>query len=614
MHTTCETSIRVAARHSAKQFAENSAENSKVRIGQAGFTAPHFSRGGHTSLFITGSVQISAHCLFCVCVQERGNTLDLEHQKKAPIYEALEKFRRQRVVPFDVPGHKRGRGNPELVELLGEKCVSLDVNSMKPLDNLCHPVSVIKDAEDLAADAFGAAQAFLMVGGTTSSVQSMILTACKPGDKIILPRNVHKSAINALVLCGAKPVYIDPKVDRELGIPLGMEAADVRVAIEANPDAVAVFINNIWNEFCTSVAQSRHIEASTIKQFADSLGMLSDPKLALSNKLIDQLCYEHEFESIVKENLKLKEDKEIPYVLPVELNNSPEYTPNVSSNKIALLVAEGDIVVEGPETSIASATLVPEIIKLANDDEVKGLVLRVNSPGGSAYASEQIWEALEFFKGKGKTLAVSMGDYAASGGYYISCGANRIFAEPNTITGSIGIFGMIPSIKGFVSGKLGVTSDVVSTTPNADLSLMEPMTPFQREAMQNNVNRGYELFTSRCAKGRNIPLDTLKSIAEGRVWDGKEALRLKLVDEFGGIDDAIQWVAKEEKIQNDYSVSLYPVFEEDLLNMIFKSVPVNAAAAQQPAQELYLQETVDRIQNILKQDKLQCRMDDIYIY
>ena len=170
--------------------------------------------------------------------------MNREHQKRAPIYEALEKFRRQRVVPFDVPGHKRGRGNPELVELLGERCVGIDVNSMKPLDNLCHPVSVIKEAEELAADAFGAAHAFLMVGGTTSSVQSMVLTACKPGDKIILPRNVHKSAINALVLCGAVPVYIDPKVDTDLGIPLGMEAADVRAAIEANPDAVAIFINN----------------------------------------------------------------------------------------------------------------------------------------------------------------------------------------------------------------------------------------------------------------------------------------------------------------------------------------------------------------------------------
>jgi len=170
--------------------------------------------------------------------------MNLNKQKRAPIYEALAQFRKQRVVPFDVPGHKRGRGNPELVELLGEKCVGIDVNSMKPLDNLCHPVSVIREAEELAADAFGATHAFLMVGGTTSSVQSMILSACKSGDKIILPRNVHKSAINALVLCGAVPVYVDPRVDPKLGIPLGMEFADVQSAIEQNPDAVAVLVNN----------------------------------------------------------------------------------------------------------------------------------------------------------------------------------------------------------------------------------------------------------------------------------------------------------------------------------------------------------------------------------
>jgi arginine decarboxylase len=170
--------------------------------------------------------------------------MNLNDQKHAPIYEALNRFRKQRVVPFDVPGHKRGRGNPELVELLGEKCVSIDVNSMKPLDNLCHPVSVIKHAEELAADAFGAAHAFLMVGGTTASVQSMILSACKSGDKIILPRNVHKSAINALVLCGAVPVYIDPRVEPHLGIPLGMELDGVRRAMDENPDAVAVLINN----------------------------------------------------------------------------------------------------------------------------------------------------------------------------------------------------------------------------------------------------------------------------------------------------------------------------------------------------------------------------------
>lgn len=165
-------------------------------------------------------------------------------QEDAPIYEALEQFRRMRIVPFDVPGHKRGRGNPELSELLGDRCVNIDVNSMKPLDNLCHPVSVIKAAEELAAEAFGAAHAFLMVGGTTSAVQSMALACCKKGDKIIMPRNVHRSIINALVLCGARPVYVNPDVDRHLGISLGMKVEKVEQAIRDNPDAVAVFVNN----------------------------------------------------------------------------------------------------------------------------------------------------------------------------------------------------------------------------------------------------------------------------------------------------------------------------------------------------------------------------------
>ena len=170
--------------------------------------------------------------------------MDIKRQERAPIYEALEEFKKKRVVPFDVPGHKRGRGNPELVHLLGEKCVGLDVNSMKPLDNLCHPVSVIREAEELAADAFGAANAFLMVGGTTSAVQAMILSTCKAGDKIILPRNVHKSALNALVLCGAIPVYVNPQTNAKLGISLGMEIDQVARAIEENPDAKAVLVNN----------------------------------------------------------------------------------------------------------------------------------------------------------------------------------------------------------------------------------------------------------------------------------------------------------------------------------------------------------------------------------
>lgn len=165
-------------------------------------------------------------------------------QQKMPIYEALQRYKAMRIVPFDVPGHKRGKGNKELTDFLGESCMTIDVNSMKPLDNLCHPVSVIKEAEELAADAFGAKHAFFMVGGTTSAVQAMVMSVCKRGDKIIMPRNVHRSAINALVVCGAVPVYVNPGVNKELGIPLGMAYEDVEKAILAHPDAKAVLVNN----------------------------------------------------------------------------------------------------------------------------------------------------------------------------------------------------------------------------------------------------------------------------------------------------------------------------------------------------------------------------------
>ena len=193
------------------------------------------------------------------------------NQERAPIYEALEEFRKNRIVPFDVPGHKRGRGNPELVELLGQRCVGIDVNSMKPLDNLCHPVSVIREAEEMAAEAFGAAWAFLMVGGTTSSVQSMILSSCKKGDKIILPRNVHRSVINALVLNGAIPIYVNPDMDRELGIALGMKVSQVEKTIRENPDAVAVLVNNpTYYGICSDLKRIvRLAHANGMKVLAD---------------------------------------------------------------------------------------------------------------------------------------------------------------------------------------------------------------------------------------------------------------------------------------------------------------------------------------------------------
>lgn len=188
-------------------------------------------------------------------------------QNKMPVYEALNRLKAERIVPFDVPGHKHGKANPELTEFLGEKCMSVDVNSMKPLDNLCHPVSVIKEAEELAADAFGAAHAFFMVGGTTSAVQTMILATCKEGDKIIMPRNVHRSAINALILTGAVPIYVNPDSSKRLGIALGMSVAEVERAIRENPDAKAVMVNNpTYYGICSDIRK--------ITELAHSYGMM----------------------------------------------------------------------------------------------------------------------------------------------------------------------------------------------------------------------------------------------------------------------------------------------------------------------------------------------------
>lgn len=192
-------------------------------------------------------------------------------QQDTPIMDALRQVGRMRLVPFDVPGHKRGRGNPELTEFLGERCLSNDLNSMKPLDNLCHPVSVIRDAEELAAQAFGADHAFFMVGGTTSAVQAMIMTVCKKGDEIILPRNVHISAINALVICGAVPVYVSPEVDNELGISLGMSVSEVEKAMDAHPNAKAVLVNNpTYYGICSDLLSiTRLAHARGMKVLAD---------------------------------------------------------------------------------------------------------------------------------------------------------------------------------------------------------------------------------------------------------------------------------------------------------------------------------------------------------
>ncbi len=326
---------------------------------------------------------------------------------------------------------------------------------------------------------------------------------------------------------------------------------------EANRLQTHVFLDNIWKNMTASIHESRGISVDSLNMIADSMMTMAAPERLVELKLVDNLKYRNEMSDYLKEKIGIDIDDDLPLVTIAEYLSSGVETPHSKSqkNKIAVYYACGDIT-ESDKEGIASDRVVPDILKLADDDDIEAMVLRVNSGGGSAFASEQIWHALEVFKSKGKTLYVSMGDYAASGGYYISCGAEKIFAQPLTLTGSIGIFGMIPCFKELVNDKLGVNIDYVSTNTLLPTTF-EPLTPLQREKLQGEVNRGYELFTSRCAEGRHMSQDSIKAIAEGRVWDGMTALKIGLVDELGSLQDAIEALA-EAKGYKKYEVKNYP--------------------------------------------------------
>ncbi len=381
---------------------------------------------------------------------------------------------------------------------------------------------------------------------------------------------------------------------------------------EANRRQQQHYLNQIWENISTQISVMRGVTANDVNLWADSLTVTQDPKTYIEKKIVDKLCYRHQFESKLKELSEIDADEDLRLVSSDEYCLAESVNEiNTSENKIAVLYAVGDIVDNG-DGGIVGRDMAPLIHELAEDEDIKGLVLRVNSGGGSAFASEQIWEALEEFKKTGKKFYASMGDVAASGGYYISCGADRIYAEPVTITGSIGIFGIIPNVKGFLNDKLGITTGTVATNANGNfLSLVEPMTTVQHMKMQANVNRGYELFVSRCAEGRDIPVDSIKKIAEGRVWDGVTALNIGLVDELGGLDQAIDSLVSELAL-NDYKIEEYPSLNkkwwEEMLD-IKTDYKANIIADELgSAQKVY--NTIKRIQNM---EPIQCRMEEIII-
>ena len=330
---------------------------------------------------------------------------------------------------------------------------------------------------------------------------------------------------------------------------------------EPNREQVTAYINGIWQVMLKEVAESRKIAVDSLNAYADRFIALSKPEDYVKLKLVDKLLYTNEVKGEIKKMLKIDPDESFPQLTLKDMENVKG--KKKEGDQVAVYYAYGDIVdsdtgdMTDQEHSIVASKVCKDLEKLAEDDDVKAVVLRVNSPGGSAYASEQIWHAMTNLKAK-KPVVVSMGGYAASGGYYISCPANYIIAEPTTITGSIGIFGMFPDFSGLLTEKLGIKFDEVKTNKHAAFGTMSR--PFNAEEMallEQYIDRGYQLFRKRVADGRKQSVEAIEEIAQGRVWLANDALKNKLVDEIGSLDKAIEKAAKLAKL-SEYHATCYP--------------------------------------------------------
>lgn len=374
---------------------------------------------------------------------------------------------------------------------------------------------------------------------------------------------------------------------------------------DANREQVTAYISDIWSTITSEISDSRKISVDKINQLTDSLQTFKLANASVSDGLVDTLMYETEVKEYLKDLLKVEKTKDVRMASIKDMTSVPFVKESNSKDVIAILYAEGSINNGSGKDGITDKRYVKEIEKLKDNDKVKAVVFRVNSPGGSAYASEQIWKAITDLKAK-KPVVVSMGDYAASGGYYIACNASKIIAQPNTLTGSIGIFGMFPNFEGLTK-KVGLSFDNVKTNKFADFGdATRPMRPEEKVILQQYIEHGYDLFLTRCSEGRNIPKDSLDHIAQGRVWTGNQALKIGLVDALGNIDTAIEEAAKLAKL-DDYSLQDYPK-KVDFLESLLSNQKEEFATK---AMKEYLgkdYELFKTIKEIKEQDFVQARM------
>lgn len=375
---------------------------------------------------------------------------------------------------------------------------------------------------------------------------------------------------------------------------------------EANREQVTSYLNDAWSFLRQDIATSRSLPVADVDSLANSMPLLQSTEYLLSANLVDTLLYETEMKDYLRTLLDIKKEDKIPSATVAEMKSVNAKPVKKTNNTIAILYASGSIASGNGSSEIQDKYMVDQIEKLKKDKEIKAVVFRINSGGGSAYASEQIWKAITDLKEE-KPVVVSMGDVTASGGYYIACNADRIVAQPTTLTGSIGIFGAIPSLEG-TSKKIGVYTDEVKTHEFSDFgNITRPFNEKERQMLQAYIEKGYDLFLTRCADGRNMPKDSMALYAEGRVWTGNQAKEIGLVDELGGVEKAIEIAAELANLGKSYVVFEYPKMRSRIDELL---KPAKEELAARTLKE-YLGESYELfmiLKDLKEQDYIQARV------